>query len=192
MASYWHNLPYDTDITTGMKIIDLSLPLTHRMPVYPGDPEVEIVEIHTLAKEGWNLRQLTITTHLGTHVNAPYHMMAAGQKLDAFPIEKFMGKLEKYQPDKDWDMANGLLFCDQTIDQIIADKLIKRPPKFLALSAEFEFDVELEKILLENNIISFENIANAKLLPDICQFYGVPLSLPGADGSPVRAFAVIE
>lgn len=175
-----------------MKIIDLSLPLTHHMPVYPGDPEVEIVEIHTLAQEGWNLRQLTITTHLGTHVNVPYHMVAAGQKLDAFPIEKFMGQLEKYQPGRAWDSANGLLFCNQTIDQTIADELIKWPPKFVALSAEFEFDVELEKKLLEHNIISFENIANAKLLPDLCQFYGVPLSLPGADGSPVRAFAVVE
>lgn len=175
-----------------MRIIDLSLPLTHHMPVYPGDPEVEIVELHTLAKEGWNLRQLTITTHLGTHVNVPYHMVASGQKLDAIPIEKFMGKLEKYQPGKDWDMANGLLFCDQPIDHELVRKLIKYPPKFVALAAEFEFDLELEKILLENNIISFENIANTKLLPDVCQFYGVPLLIPGADGSPVRAFAVIE
>jgi len=58
-----------------MKIIDLSQTLYDHMPVYPGDPEVIIKEIHTINKEGWNLRNMTFTTHIGTHVNVPYHMV---------------------------------------------------------------------------------------------------------------------
>ncbi len=39
-----------------MRIVDLSQSLYDKMPVYPGDPEVSIQEIHKLDKEGWNLR----------------------------------------------------------------------------------------------------------------------------------------
>jgi len=175
-----------------MKIIDLSMPLTHRMPVYPGDPEVDIVEVHTLEKEGWNLRQMTITTHLGSHVNVPYHMVKGGKELDKFPIDAFMSKAMIYSEDKSWDANTGLIFSDRNIDQDIAKKLIDNPPKFVGLSSEFDFDVSLEKLLLEHGIISFENLANTKQLPDIFTFYGVPLNIPGADGSPVRAFAETE
>ena len=63
-----------------MRIIDLSQPLYNKMPVFPGDPDVLIQEIHSLEKEGWNLRSLTLTTHTGTHVNIPYHMVAGGEK----------------------------------------------------------------------------------------------------------------
>lgn len=175
-----------------MKIIDLSLPLTHRMPVYPGDPEVDISEVHTLEKEGWNLRQMTITTHLGTHVNVPYHMVKNGKKLDQHSIDDFIGKAIIYSEDKNWSASDGLIFRDQNIDEKIAEKLIDNPPKFVGLSSEFEFDVPIEKLLLEHGIISFENLANTKELPDTFMFYGVPLNVTGADGSPVRAYANIE
>lgn len=47
-----------------MKIIDLSQPIFDNMPVYPGDPGVVIKEIHTFEKEGWNLRNMSLTTHI--------------------------------------------------------------------------------------------------------------------------------
>lgn len=74
-----------------MKIVDLSQPLYDHMPVYPGDPEVLIKEIHTLDKEGWNLRNITLTTHIGTHVNVPYHMVKDGKRLDKFYVDFFLG-----------------------------------------------------------------------------------------------------
>lgn len=175
-----------------MKIVDLSLPLAHRMPVYPGDPEVDIVEIHKLDKEGWNLRQLNITTHLGTHVNVPYHMSASGKHLEEVSLEMFFGPSVIYKEGMTFSSNAGVIFRDQNIDQNIADLLIKTPPKFVGLSSEFEFDVPLEKILLEHNIISFENLANTESLPSEFVFYGVPLNIPGSDGSPVRAFAVVD
>jgi len=175
-----------------MKVIDLSVPLNHRMPVYPGDPEVDIVDVHTLEKEGWNLRQMTITTHLGTHVNVPYHMVKDGETLDTFSIDAFIGGATIYSRNAEWNSSQGLIFRDQNIDEKIAEKLIDNPPKFVGLSSEFEFDVPIEKLLLEHGIISFENLANTKELPDTFMFYGVPLNIPGADGSPVRAYASIE
>lgn len=175
-----------------MKIIDLSQPLTHNMPVYPGDPEVEIVEIHKLDKEGWNLRQINLSTHLGTHVNVPYHMVKKGKKLDQFSLEAFIGSCEIYKPGMKFNKKVGVVFRDQNIDQKIAKLLIDNPPKFVCLSDKFEFDVPIEKLLLEHDIISFENLTNINKLPYKFMFYAVPLKISGSDGSPVRAFATIE
>lgn len=172
-----------------MTTIDLSMALTHKMPVFEGDPEVDIVEIHTLEKEGWNLRLLTLTTHIGTHVNVPYHMVATGKRLDTYPLESFMGPAVIYKDGMVPSTETGVIFRDQNIDQAIADLLIKSPPKFIGLSAKFEFDIPLEKLLLEHGILSYENLMNTEKLPDAFMFYGVPLNIPMADGSPVRAFA---
>ena len=174
-----------------MNIIDLSLPLTHHMPVYPGDPEVDITEIHTLGKEGWNLRRLNLSTHIGTHVNVPYHMVKNGKNLDEYPLDSFMGPAVIYKKEIILDKQTGVIFHNQNIDQKIADLLIANPPKFIGLSSKYEFDVPLEKLLLEHGIISFENLINTEKLPGKFMFYGVPLNISGADGSPVRAFAVV-
>ena len=175
-----------------MKIIDLSVPLTHRMPVYPGDPEVDIVEVQTMDKNSWNLRQMTITTHLGTHVNVPYHMVKDGKKLDDYQLDVFFGEAVIYQAGLNFDQKIGVIFRDQNIDQSITDLLVADPPKFIGLSSEFEFDASLEKLLLERGIISFENLANTIQLPNTFIFYGIPLNIPGADGSPVRAYALVD
>ncbi len=174
-----------------MKIIDLSQNLFDKMPVFPGDPEVIIKEIHTLDKEGWNLRNMTLTTHIGTHVNVPYHMVKDGKKLDQFYIDSFFGKSELYKTGMKFYHNKGVIFSSCNIDQKIAEDLIKFPPKFIGLSEKFEFDIAVEKLLLEKGIISFENLANTEKLPQEFTFYGVPLNIKEADGSPVRAFAIV-
>ena len=174
-----------------MKIIDLSQQLYDRMPVYPGDPEVKIEEIHTLSKEGWNLRNMTLTTHTGSHVNVPYHMRKDGLKLDQLPLDLFQGKADIYVDGMNFSKEKGVIFRDQNIDVKITEKLIANPPKFIGLSEKHEFDIEIEKKLLENGIISYENLKNTDLLPSSFMFYGVPLNIKDSDGSPVRAYAII-
>lgn len=174
-----------------MNIIDLSQKLYNKMPVYPGDPEDVIEEIHTIPKEGWNLRCLTFTTHIGTHVNVPYHMVEKGRRLNDFPLEAFYGEVELYRQGMTISSDKGIIFTSCNIDQTIAHLLIKTPPKFIGLSEKFEFDITLEKLLLEHDIISFENLTNTDKLPDQCMFYGMPLNISDADGSPVRAFVVV-
>lgn len=93
-----------------MKIIDLSQTLYDQMPVFPGDPEVIIKEIHTLDKEGWNLRNMTFTTHIGTHVNVPYHMVKGGKRLNTFSLDNFFGKTELYKKGMKFYKNKGVFF----------------------------------------------------------------------------------
>lgn len=173
-----------------MPIIDLTLPLYDNMPVYPGDPEVKINQVHHLDTEGWNMATVFFPTHIGTHVNVPIHMVSEGKTLDDFPLDSFFGPAELYQPGQTFSLERGVIFATHNITSEIADQLIKTPPKFIGLAAEFEFDIAIEKRLLEHNIISFENLANMAQLPATFMFYGLPLKLHAGDGSPVRAFAI--
>ncbi len=56
-----------------MKIIDLTVPIYTGMPVYPGDPEVDIEQVQTVENDEWNMKRLHICSHDGTHINAPSH-----------------------------------------------------------------------------------------------------------------------
>ncbi|MFI0450600.1 cyclase family protein [Actinomadura sp. 6N118] len=54
--------------------IDLSVPIGTGMPVYPGDPEVELSAALTVAKDGVNVQRLHLGSQTGTHVDAPFHI----------------------------------------------------------------------------------------------------------------------
>lgn len=175
-----------------MKIIDLTKPLYDHMPVYPGDPDVIITKIQTFEKEGWNMHRIQMNLHDGTHVNAPIHMSKNGKTLDDISLDSFWGQCELYSDKNNFNKSTGVIFTSHNIDMQIAEKLVQNPPKFIGLSEKFEFDIAVEKFLLEHEIISYENLANCERLPEKFTFYGFPLRIKDADGSPVRAVAFVE
>lgn len=175
-----------------MKIVDLTLPLYTGMPVFPGDPEVSIEPIQTYELQGWNMRRLQLNSHDGTHVNVPIHGTASGKNLDDYRLDDFCGPAQIYLPDVPMSPENGIFFRDQNIDEELAAAIKKVRPRFIGLSYSFEFNVDIEKDLLEAGIISYERIANLGLLPLEFDFYGMPLHIKNGDGSPVRAFALVQ
>ncbi|WP_182877511.1 cyclase family protein [Microbispora sp. H10670] len=72
-------------------IVDLSVPVESGMPVYPGDPEVEIAPALTVAEEGVNVLRLHLGSQSGTHVDAPCHIDDALPTLGDLPLERFLG-----------------------------------------------------------------------------------------------------
>jgi kynurenine formamidase len=175
-----------------MKIIDLSLPIYGGMDVFPGDPEVVVEQQQTFKKDGWNMKRIHINLHDGTHLNVPIHATKNGRILDSYEINDFVGKCRVYKSPGDIRKGIGVIFADQNIDWKIAKLIAERQPKFVGLSSEFEFEVDIEKYLLEKGIISFERLANTGKLPREFTFYGVPLKIKDGDGSPVRALAVVD
>lgn len=73
-------------------IIDLSHPLTEQIPVYPGDPAVKIEFAGLLEKDGYCDHVVTLGTHVGTHIDAPMHMLAGGRSLAQIPVERFISR----------------------------------------------------------------------------------------------------
>lgn len=65
-----------------------SIPSGGRADVFPR-PTVKIT--HTIEREGWLSEEFTITTHAGTHVDFPAHMLKDGDSLDSFSLTDCIG-----------------------------------------------------------------------------------------------------
>ena len=61
------------------RLLDVSVPLGHGLPVYPGNPEFELQPVKRIADGGSsNVSRLVLGTHTGTHVDAPRHFFDNG------------------------------------------------------------------------------------------------------------------
>jgi kynurenine formamidase len=72
--------------------IDLTHTFTADMPVFPGDAPPSLVQITDIAKDGILHYELKTGMHVGTHIDAPSHMLAGGKNLDEYPAQKFFGR----------------------------------------------------------------------------------------------------
>jgi arylformamidase len=76
-----------------MKIIDLSITLRKDIiSLVPGHPEFDLRDFHFHDKDFRSNSFLQISTHTGTHVDAPYHFIRDGITIDELPLEKTVGK----------------------------------------------------------------------------------------------------
>jgi kynurenine formamidase len=72
-------------------LVDLSHPLVHGQLNFPFDPKLSIVTHNTVASIGYNITQISMSTHQGTHLDAPYHFFDDGKTVDQIPLERFYG-----------------------------------------------------------------------------------------------------
>jgi arylformamidase len=75
-----------------MKIHDISLTVTPRLPVWPGDPSV-VLERMTKMEDGAhnNVSRMAMGAHTGTHVDAPYHFIADGKTIESLALDVLTG-----------------------------------------------------------------------------------------------------
>ncbi len=141
------------------------------------------------------MNSISFPAHIATHVNVPIHACKGGKTLDDYPIASFFGTSVVFQNLESVQTGVGLLFECAFIQDEVVQKIITIKPKFVGVQGYFESDSELEteKYLLKEGIISFEGLIDVDKLPrnKAFTFYGLPLKITNGDGSPVRAFAVI-
>lgn len=76
-----------------MKIYDISLPITTTMPVWPGDPPVQLERISAISDgENANVTLMHLCAHTGTHIDAPKHFIDSGKTIEDIPLEKLIGE----------------------------------------------------------------------------------------------------
>lgn len=75
-----------------MKIYDITVPISAELPVYPGDPSIQLERVMSLEKgDIANVTRLCCSTHIGTHVDPPSHFIAGAMTLDELPLETLIG-----------------------------------------------------------------------------------------------------
>ena len=75
-----------------MKYIDLTHSFVPDMPAYPGDPKATLSQAAHIDSDGYTDHQLNTLMHVGTHMDAPLHMIKDGIYMDELPLDTFFGK----------------------------------------------------------------------------------------------------
>jgi arylformamidase len=72
-------------------VIDISLPITNDMPIYPGTKPTVITTVKS--KSGSSiLSEICMTSHAGTHIDAPSHVLENAASIDELPLDTFYGR----------------------------------------------------------------------------------------------------
>jgi arylformamidase len=73
-----------------VRIVDLTHPLSDEMPVYPGLPRPSFTPIARVEEDGYAMSRYQLLNHIGTHVDAPSHLIADGDTLDEIALERLI------------------------------------------------------------------------------------------------------
>ena len=75
-----------------MLLYDVTRPLSSALPVYPGDPVVELTPIAQCAwGDGANVTRMVLSSHTGTHIDAPRHFFDTGTTVDNLDLQVLIG-----------------------------------------------------------------------------------------------------
>ena len=75
-----------------MKIIDLTLTISNKIPTFPGSPQPNFIPWEKIKDDGYNLELLFLSSHTGTHLDAPYHFLEKGSKIHEISLKKLVSE----------------------------------------------------------------------------------------------------
>lgn len=196
-------------------LIDVTLPVTERLPVWPGDPPVAVTRV---ADGLPRVSRLSMSVHAGTHVDAPAHFFVDGASVETLPLELLVGPA--------WvvhlaghGLVTASLLGSAAIPEGMRRLLIRTDnsdrtagefdPNFVSLSSDaaewlLAHSVRLVGIdgpsiepytapgdplhrsLLAAGVIVIENLALAGVAPGAYDLICLPLPIAGCDGAPAR------
>lgn len=199
-------------------ILDLTHQLGPNTPVYPGDPSPRITQLNNVGSDGFTDHSFTLGTHVGTHIDAPAHMIPGGKNLSQYPPSRFVGrgiivdvtteftlsalKSAHVQPGDIVVLRTGLSqhFRDPdyftnspAIPEYIAKHLVAQRVSMVGIDMGTvdRPPFPIHKILLDGDVLIIENLTNLERLPEVCTIIALPLNL-ALDGSPCRVIAFTE
>lgn len=74
-----------------MKIFDISWPISTATTGYKDRHIVKFEETRTFAKDGMRDSTMFLSSHTGTHVDAPAHFLKDGLSIDQIPLDRLVG-----------------------------------------------------------------------------------------------------
>jgi len=73
-----------------MKLLDLTLTVSENIPTFPGSPQPSFVQDKNIKNEGYNSELLFLSSHTGTHLDAPYHFQEKGEKIHEISLKRLV------------------------------------------------------------------------------------------------------
>lgn len=80
------------ELNLPMKILDISVAVSPDLPVWPGDPKIELKRFRSIAQgDTSNDSHLACSVHSGTHIDAPAHFIENGNTVERLPLDTLLG-----------------------------------------------------------------------------------------------------
>ena len=73
-----------------LKFIDLTLPVSEKIPTFPGSPQPIFIQWENIKDDGYNLELLFLSSHTGTHLDATYHFLEKGKKIHEISLKRLI------------------------------------------------------------------------------------------------------
>ena len=195
-----------------MKIYDISQQLPN-CQVYPGDPRPEIRRSSSIEKgDLYNLTEVSMCAHNGTHVDAPFHFINTGNSIENVPLSKTVGfaYVAVHEGDITASEAENIICKAEKTSTDAAKKILIKGNAILSeegarvfaergidlIGSEFQSvgpssaPMAVHKILLKKEIVLLEGIRLANVPEGVHFLCAAPLSIVGSDGAPCRAILV--
>ncbi|MDR0879123.1 MAG: cyclase family protein [Clostridioides sp.] len=180
------------------KIIDISQPL-FSSKVYPGDKAPSFERVNTLSEDKYNLTNISLSVHNGTHIDSPRHFLDKGIGVGNLELEIFYGKCVV----KEWDgvvpaeCKRLLIKGNYVMSAADARDIVNAGVKLVGVESQsvgpMDTPEEVHKILLEAGVIPLEGLMLSHVALGSYILSAFPLNLGAdCDGSPVRAVLIPE
>jgi arylformamidase len=206
-----------------MKIYDITIPVTPDLAVWEGDTPYQF-RLNWQMSEGAsvNVGAITLSTHTGTHSDAPFHFLPEGATIGELDPSVYVGACivvnvrgvnpitcDHLEPIEGSNIPRLLLRTDTWIDHtVFPDSIpIIAPdvPDFLNEQGVILLGVDVPSVdkldskhlpnhhaLAENGIVIVESLDLRGVSAGIYTLIALPLRLTAADASPLRAILVEE
>lgn len=73
-----------------MKVVDLTMQVSPRIPLFPGSPQPSFIAWSTFAAHGYDSEVVHMSTHTGTHMDAPSHFAKGRTTIDKISASRFV------------------------------------------------------------------------------------------------------
>ena len=176
--------------------------------VFPGDPPPERRTPMRISNgDICNLTELSMCAHNGTHVDAPYHFIEEGKRIDEVELEAFIGDCYVVHHEGDVTAADAERFMESAKTAGAAERLLIGGKATVTAEAARVFAAgglrlignesqtvgpedapkEVHLILLGAGTILLEGIRLKGIAEGSYYLMSQPLNLGGSDGAPCRA-----
>lgn len=193
-----------------MRIIDISQEVIS-CNVYPGDPSPEVEQIVSIEQgEICNLSRFSMCAHNGTHVDAPYHFVNDGKKIDEIPLDVWVGDcyVARHKGDVNAEDAHGILERAKAAGageriliagemavtteaaQVFASSGVKLLGNESQTVGPEDAPMEVHLILLGKGVVLLEGIVLSEVAEGKYFLSAAPLNFAGIDGAPCRAYLI--
>ncbi|HEX4626730.1 MAG TPA: cyclase family protein [Solirubrobacteraceae bacterium] len=200
-----------------MEILDVSIPIRTRMPIYPANAGVALRRIDAIADGAVaNVSAVDLGAHTGTHVDAPNHFLDGAGGVDTVALAPLIGPavvIDATAVDKTLDAAavaaagvpagaervlfrtrNSQLWEQEefsedfvSFDASGARALLDAGVRLVGIDYLSIGDPGAHRALLGADVAVVEGLDLRAVEPGPYQLVCLPLKLVGSDGGPARA-----